>query len=341
MPLINKIIGQQMNSDIENTKELPIIAITGASGFIGKNLVRTLANSGKFEIRVLTRNMQKASFDHGNITVIEGDLEKPGMVEDFVLPGCTVVNLAYNFNATNADNRNAAMNLITICKKNKIKRLIHCSTAAVFGRVKKDVINENTPCLPRSEYGVTKLSIEDMFFSEAKGNYEFVNLRPTAVFGADGQALIKLIMDLRTGGKILNYVRSCLFNTRKLNLVSVNNVTAAIIFMIKAEAQVVSGQTYIISEDDDLNNNFRYVENYLYKEFVGNGFRIPRLKIPLVILSLLLRLLGRDSSNPYQVYDSAKILGAGFNYVASLDSELNHFVAWYKSKLVGQHHENL
>jgi len=316
-----------------------IVAITGANGFIGKSLVSALSRNSNISLRLLVRKHSDNILKSPNIEQVKGDLTKPESLKKFLTPGCTVINLAYSYNSTSEQNIAAVANLINICKEHQIKRLIHCSTAAVFGRVNNDVINENTLCNPRSEYGVTKLLIEDMFFKESKGNYEFVNLRPTAVFGADGQALIKLIMSLRKGNKILNYLRSCLFSTRKLNLVSVNNVTAAIVFVIQADADTINGETFIISEDNEPSNNFKYVEDYLHEKFVGDVYRLPRIKIPLIILSWLLRLLGRDSSNPYQVYDSQKIVDAGFKHVATLDSELSNFVAWYKSEMI-EHNPN-
>ena len=75
-----------------------IIAITGASGFIGKHLVSHLIQEGVSEIRILSRNKQRdvlnETFEQG-ANIFEGDLSDSGSLKGFLVPGCTVINLVY------------------------------------------------------------------------------------------------------------------------------------------------------------------------------------------------------------------------------------------------------
>ena len=48
-------------------------------------------------------------------------------------------------------------NLLEACKAADARQLIHCSTAAVVGRTPDSVVNENSPCCPVTNYGITKL----------------------------------------------------------------------------------------------------------------------------------------------------------------------------------------
>ncbi len=304
-----------------------IVAITGANGFIGRHLIDACAKRSNVSIRTLTRVLNKQRGEYSNLTEIQGDLTDAESLENFLVPGCTVINLAYGFDLSSHENLQAADNLLNICKKSKIKRLIHCSTASVFGRNYLDVVNEETICNPKTEYGITKLSIEKILQDGARGHFEFVNLRPTSVFGPGGLALTKLISNLRSGSMLLNYLRSCLFNRRKMNLVSVETVVAAILFVFDKGSEV-DGQTYIISEDDESINNFEYIEKFIFQELYGKYYSFPPLKLPLRILKWILRLRGRDADNPHKIYDAGKIRKAGFLPPRPLISSLSDFIRW-------------
>lgn len=327
-------------NEMKNLSEMPVIAIVGANGFVGKNLMHALTARNDILVRTLARSPLEASDQHPNVTAIQGDLTKPETLKNFLVPGCIVVNLAYGFNMTSKENLQAAKNLAAICKDSGIKRLIHCSTASVFGRSQGDIANEQSLCSPHTEYGLTKLEIEKILHEASKGNFEFVNLRPTSVFGPGGQALIKLISNLVQGNIILNYLRSCLFNTRKLNLVSVDTVTAAILFMAETE-QKIDGETFIISEDNESINNFHHVERYLLDRLVGRYYTIRPLSLPLSILSWILRIRGRDAYNPRRIYDSNKLLKTGFRPPMSLEHSLNNFVEWYKAQSSTEQREGM
>ena len=74
------------------------IAITGASGYIGRRLVTELARLGGHEIRVLSRSGNGTPDQWlalgSNIKVIAGDLTNPESLDSFVPPGGTVFNPA-------------------------------------------------------------------------------------------------------------------------------------------------------------------------------------------------------------------------------------------------------
>lgn len=314
---------------MNNENELPIVAVIGANGFVGKKLIHDLLAEGNVFVRKLERSL---SFDepHSNVTVIHGDLTRLETLQNVLVADCIVINLAYDFNMTSEDNLLAAKNLAKICKSGKIKRLIHCSSAAVFGRNSDNIVNEESTCDPHTEYGLTKISIEQILFNASRSNFEFVNIRPTSVFGPDGEPLSKLIADLTRGSMVLNYFKSCLFNKRKLNLVSVETLTAAIIFMMNPKLKV-DGHTFIVSEDYESINYFHYVEQYLLNKLVKKNYILRPVNIPLQILSFILWVRGRDACNPSKLYDPSKILKLGFNPPRTLQQSLDSFIEWHKA----------
>ena len=305
------------------------IAITGANGFIGKYLVNILSEVPDVSLRLLVRSPSDSNSFASNVIQIEGDLTKPETLDDFLVQGCIVVNLAYSFDATSEQNIIAVNNLISACKKNNIKRIIHCSTAAVYGRTNEDVVTELSQRSPRTVYGKTKLLIEEILHAESRGNFEYVNLRPTAVYGPEGQGLMKLANNMTNGNVVKNYLISSLFNYRSMNLVHVSNVVAAIVFLFDVG---VDGDSYIISEDDEAKNNYKMVERYIFKRLKNKYYIFPPVRVPLMVLSLMLRLLGRDSINPKMNYYSNKLDKLGFKHVISLDQGLDEFCTWYQQK---------
>ncbi|MDA9030984.1 NAD(P)-dependent oxidoreductase [Candidatus Pseudothioglobus singularis] len=313
---------------MEYSRTKKTIAITGANGFIGKKLITELSKDKNISLRLLVRNVNDSSNLAENILKIEGDLTKSESLKQFLVPNCIVINLAYIFGAKGDENIIAIKNLVKICQENKIERLIHCSTASVFGRVSGNTVSESSICRPYSDYAKTKLMIEELIKEGSKDKYEFVNVRPTEVYGSNGKGLAKLINDLMYGNQILNYVKSCLFNSRTMNLVHVSNVIAAIIFLIFTEKEV-AGETYIVSEDDSPLNNYQSVERYLIKRLKLRHYFIPAFPIPLIILSVILRFLKRDSVNPNLFYDPSKIKKIGFKFVSSFYFGLDDISAWH------------
>jgi nucleoside-diphosphate-sugar epimerase len=311
---------------------LETISIIGASGFIGRHLVDRLARVSMFRVKVLLRaglNKQDRVFGAG-IEVIFGDLERPESLLGFLEPGCTVVNLVYLWGAGEAANLTLTRQLIDACDAARVGRLIHCSTAAVVGRVPDMWVNENVRCQPVTEYGITKLKIEQAFQEAAKGRFDLAILRPTSVFGPEGDPLKKLARDLVGGKRVFNYLKSCLFGKRRMNLIHVENVVAAIEFLVRHDENCC-GQIFNVSDDDDEANNFSDVEAVLMDVFDLRDYRNSNLNLPLEFLTLLLWLMGRNNVNPKCNYDVDKLLKLGFVRPVTLMEGLKNYGRWYRS----------
>lgn len=308
------------------------IAITGASGFIGKHLVAELLKSDNFRIKLLSRNPLRDPevLDETRVEVVVGDLREPESLSGFLEEGCTVINLVYLWGVGEIENISAVTNLLEACKAARIKRLIHCSTADVVGRVPDSLITETIPCQPVSEYGITKLKIEKAILGAIESSFNTVILRPTAVFGSGGLNLKKLVNDLTTKSMLQNYLKSCLFGKRRMNLVSITNVVAAIIFLIN-HTKNLNKEIFIVSDDDCPTNNFNDVEHFLMSEFGIPDYKLPRLPVPPALLKLLLGCLSKNNINPFCNYSSDKLHGLGFESVKNFETGLAEYAQWYRS----------
>jgi nucleoside-diphosphate-sugar epimerase len=305
------------------------IAVTGAAGFIGRHLVGELSDRQDVDIRLLFHsNIIENLMKKENIIVFEGDLLKPESLSGFLNPGCTVINLVNLRNASEKDNLAAMTNLAVACRNAQIKKLVHCSTAVVVGAVSEDDITEETQCHPTAGYESIKYKIESLLVALSANHFELAILRPTAVFGKGGKNLLKMADELSQGNRFINYLKSSLFDHRRMNLVFVLNVAAVLIFLADMNRKM-NGDIFIISDDDPM-NNYRDVERLLMSHLGCRDYAIPRLPLPSLILRTLLKLTGKSNVNPNRMYHSRKIMNAGFKKVASLETGLVSFANWYK-----------
>jgi nucleoside-diphosphate-sugar epimerase len=222
-----------------------VIAITGATGFIGRRLLKTLAAESHVEIRALVRNGGDHKFEHPNVVVVAGDMRAPQTFERLILEESTWINLVSLNLRSESEETRLMTQLVAICRKKRVKRIVHCSTAVVVGRAPVDVVSEITECEPASTYEIRKLAVERVLLGYAEDGLEITALRPTAVFGPGGRNLIKLAHDLLHRPRLVNYLKSCVQGRRKMNLVCVANVVAALIFLATSKADV-TGQPFLV-----------------------------------------------------------------------------------------------
>jgi nucleoside-diphosphate-sugar epimerase len=314
------------------------ISITGASSFIGQHLINILTRYDDISINAMVSDSANFSLCSNNkISFCRANLLDYNTLKNFVVEGCTVINLAYLRNCDREANIKAMENLIGICERTKIKRFVHCSTAVVAGRVDSDIISETTICNPVNSYEETKLQLEEMLLFRASGKFESVILRPTAVFGSGGLNLIKLINELRSANIIKNYMKSCLYNTRKMNLVYVANVVSAIHYLADAKSDV-DKQVFIISDDEYDENNYEYIEKHLMNKLGYAIYPIPKAPLHSFILETILKIAGRTNVNTKQIYSCQKLIEHGYKKSISFLDGLDEFIAWYKNSLEAKYH---
>lgn len=309
------------------------IVVLGASGYIGQRLVAELVDAGNARVRVLSRSRQRdlaANAFPVGVDIVEGDLLDPDSLATLCEPDCTVIHLAYLWGAGEEQNLTTIRNLTKACKAAKVKRLIHLSTAMVTGRTRQDQITEAEACRPLTEYATTKLKIEQAVINAGDGSFDIAILRPTAVFGPGSENLKKLAQDLVAGKRVRNYLKSCIFGKRRMNLVHISNVVASIVFLT-VRSENLDGQVFIVSDADIAENNFQDVERILMRELRIPDYKFPPLTVPPFVLSLFLTCLGKDNTNPRCDYFSGKLTKLGFRRPVGFEEGLADYAAWYHS----------
>jgi nucleoside-diphosphate-sugar epimerase len=308
------------------------LIVTGGTGFIGGHLVRAAKMR---HLRVLTRVVDARCAHQPNVSWIKGDLASSASWQTLLVPGCTLINLAYPAGLSDTHAVEATKQMVRECARLKVNRLIHCSTVSVYGRVPGGTLNELTPCNPLDSYSRKKLAIEQAIRDTDPGDCEVAILRPTVVFGSGSQNLVSLMKSLCHGSSVTNYLRRALFGNRHMHLIPVRTVIESLLFLSDTR-HAIAGQIFHVSDSDPL-NNFRDVERIIREAFGLNTSRFPCPPLPTIILRIMLRSRGRSDLDPYRVYSNDKLHNLGFTWSADFKTELLAFASfWRKAYALGE-----
>jgi nucleoside-diphosphate-sugar epimerase len=140
------------------------VLIDGATGFIGSNVTKLLVSKG-YEVKALGRNPEKLKeLKELGAKVIRCDLLDKKQIRDKKIfdnveklvhcSGC--INLAASWNEMYKGNVETAKNLYEEALNWDLKKIIHLSSVAIYGKQKKNILKEEDPKLPDDDYGKTK-----------------------------------------------------------------------------------------------------------------------------------------------------------------------------------------
>jgi len=317
---------------------LKTVVIAGASGFIGTHLVSALLRAGVDRIKVISRSLRPEAAQvtwPAGVEVIRADLSDPNSLDGTFESGCTVINLVYLKDAGEVDNVAAVGHLLEASRSAGVARIIHCSTADVAGRAADSRVTETTPCRPVTAYARTKLKMEAAVLAHGQdGDCDIAILRPTAVFGPGGQNLRKLMQDAVGGSRWRNAVKAWVFGRRRMHLVYIDNVVAAIVFLTDIN-RPLRKEIFIVSDDDVPSNEFSSVESSMVRGLGARALQRPRSFLPSWMLSLMLRILGKDNIDPLRTYEPGKLRSWGFVPPVPFEDGLARYAAWYRSEILG------
>jgi nucleoside-diphosphate-sugar epimerase len=184
------------------------ILVTGATGFIGQNLVRTFLKEN-FKVKVLARNSSGTQpLKQKGVEIHFGDVTDSkslrGLTDDEVLEIYHTVGILGGWGRTEKDfwqiNVDGTKNFLKTCKNKKIKRFVHFSSAGVIGPVRNPPVDETTPEKPSNIYELTKFKAEKfvkIFCQNEKIPYTIV--RPEFVYGPYDLHVLRFFKAIKQG----------------------------------------------------------------------------------------------------------------------------------------------
>lgn len=167
------------------------ILVTGATGFVGRNLCPYLVERGHRVRALVRRTSDHAFLDPLGVEKAWGDLRDPASVTA-AAEGCRAVihaGAVFRFWGRREEfwavNVQGTENALKAARQAGAQRFIHISTIAVVGRPPEgETITETTPCRPQDAYQESKLEAERraLAFGRESG-LPVIVLRPGAIYG--------------------------------------------------------------------------------------------------------------------------------------------------------------
>ncbi|MFX1582809.1 MAG: NAD-dependent epimerase/dehydratase family protein [Promethearchaeota archaeon] len=332
------------------------ILVTGATGFIGRQLVRKLIED-QHEVSALVRKTSDVHELPKTLRLIDGDMLDTSSLEEAVQNIDVVIHLAAYFDFYPKDkkllyriNVEGTRNLVNACIQASVSRLIYISTTEVIGPVENPPGDENSPLRPQFDYSKSKVEAEEIVrASSLETGLDHVILRPTGVIGEGELYTVfetvqainegQIPMTPGDGEKILMYIY-------------MEDVISGIITSIKSAK--AKNQTIILCPDKGMTYNELF-------EFLGNelGVAPPKRKVPTALAKLGIGILSpfknrqkttflwhmktvqsMDENRAFSNAKAKKLLQ--WTPTTSMQEALKESIAWYyKHGYLEDKHEEL
>jgi nucleoside-diphosphate-sugar epimerase len=224
-----------MGDQIEQERQ-PVIVL-GASGYIGGQVVRALADSQIWRPIPVSRRYAgpgSVAADATDAAAMRSLLSGADGASGLRVVNCVAGNL-----------RTMLQAMETLCdaaRSDPPRRIVHLSSMAVYGSAAGTVTEARAPVAPISGYGKAKLDCEARLRRHVDGGGDVVVLRPSCVFGPGSTQwsirIARLLRSGRLGDLGIAGDGGC-------NLAFIDDLVATIVHALDAPG--VSGQAFNVS----------------------------------------------------------------------------------------------
>jgi nucleoside-diphosphate-sugar epimerase len=232
----------------ENMKYL----VTGATGFVGKSIVKELKKRG-VDVTALVRKSSNLEYlVNENIPYVYGDLTDFDSLKKAFKNHNVVIHAAGLVTdwGKKADyiktNYYGTKNLLEACVATNIRRVLHVSTVSVFNAQTDQPINEDTPWNERIPgwYSKSKHMAEELVRDYMqKQRLDITIVYPSWIYGEGDQHFVpEIIQALRTG-KMLFFRDQ---GNHVIEIVYVGNLVEAIVLILSNDQTI--GKSFILSD---------------------------------------------------------------------------------------------
>jgi nucleoside-diphosphate-sugar epimerase len=222
-----------------------LVAVTGASGFIGKGLLAQLLSAG-WRVRVLTREPQKWVASD-SVGVFVGDLVETRDWSGFLSGVDVLIHAAAEIRETDlmmAVNVEGSERLLQAAVAANVRRWVQLSSVGAYGPVFEGCVDEYRPEKPVGPYEKSKTLFDQMLReTSSRTKLQVCIVRPSNVYGSDmvNQSLFQMMRMIRRGWFI--YIGPA---GASANYVHVNDVVSALLLCVVSP--LAAGKTYNVSD---------------------------------------------------------------------------------------------
>jgi dihydroflavonol-4-reductase len=181
------------------------VLVTGATGFTGGHLARTLLARGH-AVRALCRAAAPPPGLAG-VELVAGDLRDRAAVVGAVEDVDVVYHIAAMYRQAGAPkdayyavNAAAAGAIVEAAAAAGVRRVVHCSTVGVHGDIAHPPADEDAPLRPGDIYQTTKLEGERLARDAGRRlGIDVTIVRPSGIYGPGDRRLLKLFRGIARG----------------------------------------------------------------------------------------------------------------------------------------------
>ncbi|MCF7907724.1 MAG: NAD(P)-dependent oxidoreductase [Candidatus Omnitrophica bacterium] len=227
------------------------VLVTGATGFIGRHLVRELLHHKKYDVFCFVRNPKKAKLLEGlGAQLIYGDItDKKSLAK---LKGYKI-DLAFHC-AAYVENKNikklhqvnvqGTRNVCDICLEHRVSRLVYLSSVAVISGNTELPLREDLPFAATNAYGESKIEAEKVALEFRNKGLAITILRPPIVYGEDEPHALKFLLKLLKA-RLLPLINQ---GENILHLAYVENVVSAMLFCLESD-EFLKGSFFVADKE--------------------------------------------------------------------------------------------
>lgn len=282
------------------------VLVTGATGFVGRPLIRHLANNG-YEVTAVSRSGHQ--IDGAARSVAHPDLLDP--LPDDALSGVSAVvhlaGIAHRGRAADPGeydrvNNRGAVALAQAAADAGVSTFVFLSTSKVHGAVSVAPFRATDAFNPPDAYSAAKAAAETAL-QPLTGRLRVVSLRPPVIFGPNPKANVKLLASLAGRGLPLPAGDR---NARR-SMLHIDNLCAAVRHVIETEDGPSGG--YVLADGPAISTPDLY--RRLCRSF-GTTARLLPVNGPMlrVLDRVAAPLLGRQPFEP--LYSNFEVDGSAF-----------------------------
>ncbi len=294
------LLSNSHQPNLQSPQSLGYCLVTGAAGFLGRNIVRTLLAQG-CKVRALI-NRTPLGFTHENLDIFPGSITDPSAMQqacegiDTIFHSAAVIALMGGSYVTQdyykkayKTNVEGTQNLLDAATNNNVRRFIHTSSVDVcFDYTEQSAMKKDTPYSknPRSVYQQTKILAEKAVLSYNGKNGLFTcAIRPGGIFGAEENEVVDRFLEQLLAGRLLMRIgngSSRMDNSYIGNLVH-GEILAALHL---CESGPANGKAYFINDNEPM-NSFEFFRPLIE----GLGYKMPALYLPGSLLVPFLKIV--------------------------------------------------
>lgn len=279
-------------NNAKKTTDLGTVLVTGGSGFVGKNFVKTLLDRG---LKVKSFDLVESDLKHENLEVITGNICDESIVEkacegvDTIFHTAAIIYLnGGRFVTKEQRDRSYAINvegtktLLRSLQKAGGKRFIYTASNSVI--LQGEPIRNGKETQPYTNrfndlYTETKVVAEKWVLEQnGKDGVYTAAIRPSGIWGPGDQTMFKIFFDQVISGTFLARVG---LGSPKLDNSFVHNLIHGEILAAENlyKGGNACGQAYFINDGDAVN-----MFDFSKPIFEACGAKMPTFKVPAFLV---------------------------------------------------------